>query len=148
MVIDIDKVECTQEVAICSGEWASTRQSGEVGGMEKFAADLIFTPGPGSRYWRSVSQNKQLWNMWEGGGDPEPGSGEINKKDYHSLSQLSGVFSGCDPGMGRMVLAQLNVNLRVWMHLMPGNKNRGHFMKVCSRESFLVKILHSKIETN
>ena len=79
---------------------------------------------------------------------PAPGSGEINKKDYHSLSQLSGVFSGCDPGMGRMVLAQLNVNLRVWMHLMPGNKNRGHFMKVCSRESFLVKILHSKIETN
>ena len=68
--------------------------------MEKFAADLIFTPGPGSRYWRSVSQNKQLWNMWEGGGVLEPRSGEINKKDYHSLTQLSGFLADVTQELG------------------------------------------------
>ena len=68
VVIDIDKVECTQEMAICSGELSPSQTMRGSGWEEKFAADLIFTPGPGSRNVRSVSQNKQLWNMWEGGG--------------------------------------------------------------------------------
>ena len=38
--------------------------------------------------------------MWEEGGDLEPGPGEINKKDYHSLTQLSGFLADVTQELG------------------------------------------------
>ena len=38
--------------------------------------------------------------MWEGGGVLEPRSGEINKKDYHSLTQLSGFLADVTQELG------------------------------------------------
>ena len=38
--------------------------------------------------------------MWEGGGVLGPDSGKINKKDYHSLTQLSGFLADVTQELG------------------------------------------------
>ena len=78
---------------------------------------------------------------------PAPGSGEINKKRLSLITQLIGFLADVAQDWAdeaRTVYCELE-----GFDASQARKQDSRvFEKVCYRESFPVKILHSKIETN